>query len=119
MQHQQSSEPDIDSGNTGNSSLNPNLSENVDSIVFFYLDVPIALRKCVRSCTSHPISKFVSYHRLSPSYRAFATNLSSCVSIPSTVQEAVTKAGWKKAIHEEISVVKGERRTETQRGPGA
>ena len=30
------------------------------------LDIPIATRKGVRSCTQHPISKFVSYGRLSP-----------------------------------------------------
>ena len=29
------------------------------------LDMPIALRKGVRSCTQHPISNFISYNKLS------------------------------------------------------
>ena len=40
------------------------------------LDKPIAQRKGVRSCTKHPISNFVSYESLSPSYRAFALSIS-------------------------------------------
>ncbi|PON59649.1 hypothetical protein TorRG33x02_287620, partial [Trema orientale] len=36
------------------------------------LDKPIALRKGIRSCTLYPISKFVSYHRLSPFYKVLA-----------------------------------------------
>ena len=38
-------------------------------------DLPIALRKQPRSCTLHPISKFVSYNALSTKCRAFTTNL--------------------------------------------
>ena len=45
------------------------------------LDVPIAFRKGVRSCTTHPIADFVSYERLSPQFRAFTANLSK-VDIP-------------------------------------
>ena len=41
------------------------------------LDVPIAVRKGVRTCTQHPISNFVSYNHLSPSYRAFLSRISS------------------------------------------
>ncbi|KAK0599083.1 hypothetical protein LWI29_002191 [Acer saccharum] len=39
------------------------------------LDIPIAIRKGVRSCTSHPIAKFMSYHRLSENYKAFSSSL--------------------------------------------
>ncbi|XP_070054777.1 uncharacterized protein [Nicotiana tomentosiformis] len=51
------------------------------------LDVPIANRKGVRSCTKHPLSNFVSYNSLSPSYRAFALSISS-MSIPLNWREA-------------------------------
>ena len=53
------------------------------------LDIPIATRKGVRSCTQHPISKFVLYSRLSPSHKAFVSNLAS-VSMPNHVQDALT-----------------------------
>jgi len=36
------------------------------------LDVPIALRKGKRSCTDHPISNFVFYDNLNPTFRQFA-----------------------------------------------
>ena len=51
------------------------------------LDVPIALRKGVRTCTQHPMSYFVSYDHLSPSLLAQTTNLAG-VDIPRTIQEA-------------------------------
>ena len=72
---------------TNSSSLgNPeNISET--------LDVLIAHRN-VRSCTKHPISKFVSYDNLSPSFHAFTTNLSS-VNIPRSVKEAFDVPEWK------------------------
>ena len=41
------------------------------------LDLPIAIRKEIRSCTKHPVSNFVWYNFLSPSYRAFVFSLSS------------------------------------------
>ncbi|KAK2967234.1 hypothetical protein RJ640_002061 [Escallonia rubra] len=40
-----------------------NLTEDLD------LDLPIALRKGTRTCTQHPISKFVSCEKLSPTFR--------------------------------------------------
>ena len=45
------------------------------------LDLPIVVRKGVRSCTQYPISNFVSYDSLSPSYRTFLSSLNS-ISIP-------------------------------------
>ncbi|RVW36184.1 Retrovirus-related Pol polyprotein from transposon RE2 [Vitis vinifera] len=74
-------------GTNSSSSGNPkNISET--------LDVPIAHRKGVRSCTKHPISKFVSYDNLFPSFHAFTTNLSS-VNIPS---KSVVRCQWIFAI---------------------
>ncbi len=51
------------------------------------LDVPFALRKGVRTCTKHLISKFVSYDSLSPSYRALVLFVFS-VLIPQDWKEA-------------------------------
>ena len=39
------------------------------------LNLPIATRKGVRSCTQHTIGNFVSYDKLSPNFRAFVTAL--------------------------------------------
>lgn len=58
-------------------------------------DIPIALRKGVRSCTSHLMSNFVSYSKLSSSLVAFTTKLSS-VEISNNVQEALKVPKWKK-----------------------
>ncbi|KAG8502943.1 hypothetical protein CXB51_000740 [Gossypium anomalum] len=42
--------------------------------------LPIAVRKGTRSCTQHPISRFVSYGNLSKSYNAFVSNVDSEIS---------------------------------------
>eukprot|EP00252_Welwitschia_mirabilis_P002409 TRINITY_DN1235_c0_g1_i6.p1 TRINITY_DN1235_c0_g1~~TRINITY_DN1235_c0_g1_i6.p1 ORF type:complete len:1428 (+),score=264.56 TRINITY_DN1235_c0_g1_i6:585-4868(+) len=68
------------------------------------LDWPIAIRKSVRSCTKHPISNFVSYDSLSPSYRAFVLSVSS-VSIPQDWREALQKMEWKEAMNEEMKAL--------------
>jgi hypothetical protein len=65
------------------------------------LDLPIAQRKGTRSCTSHPISHFVSYDHLSPSFRAFSVSLSSLV-VPKSYQEALSHPGWRSAMEEEM-----------------
>ena len=56
-------------------------------------NIPIALRKGVRSCTSHPISKFVSYEGLSPTYHAFVSAIDN-VQIPKSIEEALKDSGW-------------------------
>ena len=85
----QSTEP----SSTGESSTFPN-----------ELDLPIAHRKGVRSCTQHPLSNFVSYDSLSPSYRAFVLSISS-VSIPQNWREAFTDPDWKQAMVEEMKAL--------------
>lgn len=67
-------------------------------------EIPIALRKGVRSCTSHPISRFVSYEGLSPSYHAFVSALDN-VQVPYSIQEALKDSEWRKAVREEISAL--------------
>ena len=39
------------------------------------LNMPIAWRKGVRSCTQHPIGNFISYDKLSPTFRAFTSSI--------------------------------------------
>ncbi|XP_019256261.1 PREDICTED: uncharacterized protein LOC109234647 [Nicotiana attenuata] len=68
------------------------------------LDVPIAHKKGVRSCTKHPLSNFVSYNSLSPSYRAFALCI-SFVSIPRNWREAFADSRWKQAMIEEMKAL--------------
>uniref|UniRef100_A0A2N9FP96 Reverse transcriptase Ty1/copia-type domain-containing protein n=1 Tax=Fagus sylvatica TaxID=28930 RepID=A0A2N9FP96_FAGSY len=70
-------------------------------------NMPIALRKSTRTCPSiyrYPISNYVSSHRLSPSCKAFANQLSS-VSIPKNLQEALNNPRWKAAMVEEMEAL--------------
>ena len=56
--------------------------------------LPIALRKGNRSTRNpHPIYNFLSYHRLSSSYSAFVSTLSS-VSLPKITSEALSHPRW-------------------------
>ncbi|KAG6491768.1 hypothetical protein ZIOFF_046706 [Zingiber officinale] len=63
--------------------------------------MPIAFRKGDRSCTKHPISKFVSYSNLSSSLVTFCSQLSN-VDIPKNVQEALQVPKWKEVVLEEM-----------------
>ncbi|KAL1151664.1 hypothetical protein V6Z11_A09G057500 [Gossypium hirsutum] len=58
--------------------------------------LPIAVQKGTRSCTQHPISRFVSYGNLSKSYKAFVTNVNS-VKTPKNIEEALESAEWRQA----------------------
>ncbi|POO01060.1 LOW QUALITY PROTEIN: hypothetical protein TorRG33x02_032430, partial [Trema orientale] len=55
---------------------------------FSNLNILIALRKSVRSCTQHPIAKYLFYHGLSENYRTFISNISNLI-VPRTIQEAL------------------------------
>ena len=65
------------------------------------LDVPIVCRKGVKTCIKHPMSNFICYEKISPSFYAFTTQL-SCVEIPKNVQDALRVPEWKEAILEEM-----------------
>lgn len=72
-QHSQSQEPNptaSDDHNGMDSSPHHTLAPMIDDS-----DLPIAHRKGVRGCTKHPIERYVAYGKLSPSYKAFVTNL--------------------------------------------
>ena len=61
------------------------------------LHLHIALRKGTHTCTHHPISHFVSYDGLSPSFRTFVLLVAS-ESIPRSHVEAEQVREWKAAI---------------------
>ena len=69
--------------------------------IFDNSDLPIAVRKGVRSCTKHPISNFISYEKLSPTFRAFSCELTK-IEIPRDIQEALRVPKWKEAVLEEM-----------------
>ena len=50
------------------------------------LDIPIDIRKGKRSCTSHLISKYLSYGKLSKKYNAFTSKISN-LHVPRNIQE--------------------------------
>jgi len=51
------------------------------------LDLRIALKQGIKSCTQHPLGNYLSYHRLSPKHRGFLTSLDA-ISIPKTIDKA-------------------------------
>ena len=90
--------------------LSPNSTATSPSPVFVPqappndLQLPIALRKGTRACTHHPISHFVSYDRLSLSFRAFALLVAS-KSIPRSHIEAAQVREWKAAMDHEVEAL--------------
>lgn len=88
--------PEIHQGNTI-----PNPEFNIPNTEFSDLDMPIAIRKGVRSCTQHPIGNFISYEKLSQGYRAFITSVDN-IQIPRDIQEALKHPDWAAAVEEEI-----------------
>ncbi|KAH9650091.1 protein kinase domain-containing protein [Citrus sinensis] len=97
----QSSPPSTDSSeNSGNIS-----SPKHSSTFFLDLDLPIAHRKATRTCTKHPIARYVSYEKLSNKQRAFTTKISQ-IPIPKTIKEALDHPDWKLAVLEEMNALK-------------
>ena len=68
------------------------------------LDILIAFCKDKRFTTAHPISHFVSYDRLLPSFRSFALSISS-EPTPRNYKEAVMIPHRKKAMEEEMQAL--------------
>ncbi|RVX04964.1 Retrovirus-related Pol polyprotein from transposon TNT 1-94 [Vitis vinifera] len=65
------------------------------------LNMPIAWRKGVRSCTQHPIGNFISYDKLSPTFRAFTSSITE-IQVPQNIQKAFKYPKWKAAVDEEV-----------------
>lgn len=53
----------------------------------------------------HPISSFLAYGKLSPTRRAFVTNIGQ-VETPRNIEEALSSPKWKVAVCEEITTLK-------------
>ena len=68
------------------------------------LNMPIACRKGVRSCTQHPIGNFISYDKLSPTFRAFTSNIIE-IQVPQNIQEAFKYPKWKVVVDEQVRVL--------------
>ncbi|GJZ41104.1 retrovirus-related pol polyprotein from transposon TNT 1-94 [Tanacetum coccineum] len=67
------------------------------------LDLLISLRKGKCTCR-YPVFAFISYDRLSTSFRAFAANLDSIL-VPKTVGEALAHSGWRASMIEEMNAL--------------
>ena len=89
------------SSSQGNSKLTPSDSFSFD---LSNLDVPIATRKWVRSCTKHPIAKYLSHHKLSNHHKAFLSNIYN-LHVPRTIQDALGDPDWKLAVKEEMNAL--------------
>ncbi|KAF3787415.1 Copia protein [Nymphaea thermarum] len=82
----------------------PNLVSSPDDPSPMNEELPIALRKGTRSCTSHPIQRFVSYAKLSKDYMCFITSLFMAV-IPRSVEDAREDPKWLQAMTEEMDAL--------------
>ena len=65
------------------------------------LHLPIALRKGNRSCTNHPLSKHMSYVKLSQTYSSYVAKITNLF-IPRDIHEALNNPEWKTAVMKEI-----------------
>ncbi|XP_022139695.1 uncharacterized protein LOC111010542 [Momordica charantia] len=65
------------------------------------LDLPIALRKGVKSCTQHPIARCVGYSHLSLAVQTLAPSLEAN-EVPKSIQEAVSNPQWKNMVDDEM-----------------
>ncbi|RVW80333.1 Leucine-rich repeat receptor protein kinase MSL1 [Vitis vinifera] len=68
----------------GNNAPNGTVDSELENDI---LNMPIAWRKGVRSCTQHPIGNFISYDKLSPTFRAFTSSITE-IQVPQNIQEA-------------------------------
>lgn len=65
------------------------------------LELPVVLHKGKCQCT-YPISNFVSYNYLSP---CFLLAFLDSISIPKTIQKALSHLGWRDTMLEKIYVL--------------
>jgi len=82
----------------------PNREDEQERKQEYDLDIPIALRKGVRSCTKHPISNFMGYSKLSPQFSSFTISIDDVV-IPREIYHALQEQKWKAAIMEEMQAL--------------
>jgi hypothetical protein len=68
------------------------------------MSLPIAQGKGVKLCTHHPVSNFVSYQHISPSYSSFLSKLSSLF-VRRNLQEAFSDPKWRTTMQEEMKAL--------------
>lgn len=68
------------------------------------LNLPISIRKGVRSCTKHPIGNHVSSEKLLQKYKNFINSVDN-THIPQNFHEAILVPEWKAAVVEEIKAL--------------
>jgi len=83
--------------------LSPNEPEHVADISNS-CDLPIVTRKGTRRCTKNPMHLFMSYENLSPSHKAFLTNISS-IPMPKIASEALSNENWGDAMRVEMQAL--------------
>jgi len=80
----------------------PNVQEPESSSTPLYenLDIPIALRKETRKCTTkplYPLANYLSFKNFSPTHKAFLTSLNTTTT-PTSLSEALSDKKWKQAM---------------------
>lgn len=87
------------------SNTSPNLGTSISEPPLVNdFDLPIAVKKGVRSCVQHPMANYVFYQSLSPSYRCIAIGLSA-IFVPHSVADALSQPQWKVAMQEEMAAL--------------
>ncbi|KAK2354846.1 putative mitochondrial protein [Trifolium repens] len=69
--------------------------------------LPIAHRKDTRTCTNkplYPLSNYLCFEQLSPTHKAFLTNLNT-TTIPTSLSEALSDRKWKQAMDLEMEAL--------------
>ena len=96
-------QPRTDIGPLANSS--PMAPSSTTPILPSPTNLPIVVWKGTRSSRNpHPIYNFMTYHCLFSPYSVFASTL-SFVSLPKTLDEALSHPGWKQAMVEKMDAL--------------
>lgn len=82
----------------------PNQTDHEDHNQPNDLDLPIALRKGTRTCTQHPLCLSLTYQNLSPSHKAFLSNLHT-IPVPKNLSEALGNKEWEEAMKVEMEAL--------------
>ena len=56
------------------------------------------------SSTAHPLSYFLSYDKLSPNHKAYATQF-TLVKEPTSYSQAIKDPNWREAMQHEITIL--------------
>ena len=86
------------------SAINPHPTDSSvhPKLIFYDLDLPIALRKGRRNI--YPIFYYLSYDRLSENHKSYLAKLSDTF-VPKDITEALGNLNWRKAVKEEIDAL--------------